>query len=80
MLHEFCNVLSKGSKSIKRKLEGEFPLEIALDDQKTFNENGEHCKKYDIHLYSCCQNDLTEVDGVKQGSCINFPMLKKLFP
>jgi len=76
----FVTYYPKVQKSIKRELHDEFPIEINEDEQiNLLTKMVEIANKYDMQLYSCCQNHLTAVDGVKKGSCINFPYLKKLF-
>lgn len=76
----FVTYYPKVQKSIKRELAEEYPIEIPYAEQITMIIKMIHiAKKYDIQLFSCCQDHLTQVNGVEKGSCINFPLLKKLF-
>lgn len=76
----FVTFYPKVQKSLKRELEGEEPIELSLDEQiNLLNKMVKIATKYDIQLFSCCQDHLSNVDGISKGSCINFPLLKELF-
>lgn len=76
----FVTYYPKVRKSMKRELEEENPLEVSQDEQiNLLTKMVAIAKNYDIQLFSCCQDHLTAVNGVEKGSCIHFPLLKKLF-
>lgn len=76
----FVTLYSKVRKNIQRELINETLIDVSTDRQKNLITNMHIiANKYNIQLYSCCQDYLAELKGVEKGSCINAPYLSDLF-
>ncbi|OJF16672.1 MAG: hypothetical protein A6D91_05575 [Bacillaceae bacterium G1] len=76
----FVTMYPKVRRKLSRELQEDYPMEVPLTERlKLTAALQKIAARHRIQLYSCCQDELCAVEGVKKGSCVDAPYLSRLF-
>lgn len=76
----FVTLYPKVKRKLNRELDEDYPVEIPLAERLELTAALQKvAARYGMQLFSCCQDELCSIDGVKKGSCIDAQHLSEIF-